>query len=81
MAYSIRKRLAAAEHAMHVAGEKLERATEVRDALVLEASQEPHNLSKSDIARTIGHRRETVYNAILRAQGRQGKEASDDEGR
>jgi hypothetical protein len=76
---SIRARLAASQKAMHAAGERLERATEARDNIVLEASEEPHSISKSELARLLGVRRETVYNAILRAQGRQGRDG-DGEG-
>lgn len=62
------RRLVARHRAMHAAGERLEAATEARDIAIMEATAGPNAMSKSAVARLLGMRRETVYNAIARAR-------------
>lgn len=58
------RRLLQKHEAMHRAGERLEEATAARDLAIADAAE---HMSKASIARLLGIRRETVYNAIARA--------------
>lgn len=64
------KGLLARHQDMHLAGEDLEKATRARDEAIYEATHGPEALTKAEVARLLGVRRETVYNAILRYQAR-----------
>lgn len=59
---------------MHLAGERLEQATRERDKAIYEATRGPEALTKAEVARILGVRRETVYNAILRWEAHGGEE-------
>lgn len=58
--------------AMHLAGERLENATAARDLAIFQATMGPGAMSKSHVARLLGIRRETVYNAIARVERQPG---------
>jgi hypothetical protein len=73
---STKQKLLARHHAMHMAGERLEQATQARDEAIFLAQTE---MNKSEIARLLGVRRETIYNAILRVEARMQRERREDD--
>lgn len=63
------RKLLARHAAMHKAGEKLEDATLSRDVAIYEATRgEQPAMTVAGVARLLGIRRETAYNAIRRVE-------------
>jgi hypothetical protein len=69
---AIEERLLRNQTAVEAARERLRVASGRLDATIVEATQPPYDLSKSHIGRVLGLRRETIYNAVLRAEARKG---------